>query len=74
MSCQIRQNPSKYYHVTCQNRFRGWQVCVLSGLPPAAVVTFKASSKVNLLNDDTYRSDCATVIMSYFRQIEQGVH
>ena len=30
------------------------------------------TSKVNLLNDDTYRWDCATVIMSSFRQIEQG--
>ena len=39
-----------------------------------SALTFKASSKVNLLNDDTYRSDCATVIMSYFGQIEQGVH
>ena len=36
---------------------------VLSGLPTAAVastLTFKASSKVNLLNDDTYQWDCAT--------------
>ena len=29
-------------------------------------------SKVNLLNDDTYRCDSATIIMSSFGQIEQG--
>ena len=34
----------------------------------------KASSKVNLLNDDTYRRVCATAIVSSFGQIEQGVH
>ena len=39
-----------------------------------SALTFKASSTVNLLNDDTYRWDCATVIMSSFRQIEQGTH
>ena len=33
-------------------------------------LTSKASSKVNLLNDDAYRR----VIVSSFRQIEQGVH
>ena len=33
-----------------------------------------ASSKVNLLNDDIYRCDSATIIMSSFEQIEQGVH
>ena len=33
-----------------------------------------ASSKVNLLNDDTYGCDSATIIMSSFGQIEQGVH
>ena len=32
------------------------------------------SSKVNLLNDDTYRCDSATIIMSYFGQLEQGAH
>ena len=32
------------------------------------------SSKVNLLNDDTYRCDSATIIMSSFGQIEQGAH
>ena len=31
-----------------------------------------ASSKVNLLNDDTYRCDYVTIIMSSFGQIEQG--
>ena len=29
---------------------------------------------VNLLNDNTYRLDSATVIMSSFGQIEQSVH
>ena len=33
-----------------------------------------ASSKVNLLNGDTYRCDSATIIMSSFGQIEQGAH
>ena len=38
-------------------------------------LTSKASSNVNLLNDDTYQQwDCATVIMSAFGQIDQGVH
>ena len=40
----------------------------------ATIVLLPASSKVNLLNDDTYRLDSATVIMSSFGQIEQGVH
>ena len=30
-----------------------------------------ASSKVNLLNDDTYQCDSATIIMSSFGEIEQ---
>ena len=34
----------------------------------------KASSKVNLLSDDTYRWNWATVIVSSFGQIEQGAH
>ena len=34
---------------------------------------FSACSKVNLLNDDTYRCDSATIIMSCFGQIEQSV-
>ena len=42
------------------------QFC-LSGLPTATVV------KVNLLNDDIYQWNCATVIVSSFGQIEQGV-
>ena len=33
-----------------------------------------ASSKVNLLNDATYRCDSVIIIMSSFGQIEQGVH
>ena len=33
-----------------------------------------AGSKDNLLNDDTYRCDSATIIMPSFRQLEQGVH
>ena len=32
-----------------------------------------ASSKVNLLNDDPYRCDYETIMLS-FGQIEQGVH
>ena len=32
------------------------------------------SSKVNLLNDDTYRCDSATIIMSSLGQLEQGTH
>ena len=35
---------------------------------------FTASSKVNLLNDDTYRCDSATIIMSSFGEREQGAH
>ena len=38
------------------------------------VLPSKASSKVNLLNGDTYRWGCVTVIGSSFGQIEQGVH
>ena len=30
--------------------------------------------KVNLLNDDTYRYDSVTIIMSSFGQIDQGAH
>ena len=45
-------------------------------LPTATVSahTFKAKSKVNLQNDDTYRWNCAAVIVSSFGQIEQGAH
>ena len=32
------------------------------------------SSKVNLLNDDTYRYDSVTIIMPSFGQLEQGAH
>ena len=39
------------------------------------LVNVKANSKVNLLNDDTYRWDCETVIItSSSGQIEQGAH
>ena len=34
---------------------------------------YSASSKVILLNDDTYRCDSATIIMSSFGQMEQDV-
>ena len=34
----------------------------------------KASFKVKLLNDDTYQLDSVTIIVSSFRQIEQGAH
>ena len=37
-----------------------------------SALTSKASSKVNFLNDDTYRRVCATVCV--IRQIEQGAH
>ena len=52
-------------------------------LPSSAVILLvvwsanddcSASSKVNLLNDNTYRCDSATIIISSFRQIEQGAH
>ena len=36
------------------------------------VLTSKASFKVNLLNDDTYRWIRATIIVSSFEQTEQG--
>ena len=36
------------------------QFCLMSGLPMATVVLLPASSKVNLLNDDTYRLDSAS--------------
>ena len=39
-----------------------------------SALTSKASSKVNLLNDDTYQWNCVTIIVSSFGQIEQGVH
>ena len=32
------------------------------------------SSKVYLLNDDTYQCDYVTIIMSSFGQLEQGAH
>ena len=32
------------------------------------------TSKVSLLNDDTYRIVCATVIVSSFGEIEQGAY
>ena len=32
------------------------------------------SSMINLLNDDIYRRVCVTIIVSSFREIEQGVH
>ena len=57
------------------------QFCLLSGLPMVPVVLLplrfyflRHVPKVNLLNDDTYRLDSGTVIMSSFRQIEQGAH
>ena len=34
----------------------------------------QASSKVNLLNDDTYQCNSVTIIMPSFKQIEQGAH
>ena len=42
------------------------QFCLLTGPPIAMVVLLPASSKVNLLNDDTYRLYSVTVIMSSF--------
>ena len=42
------------------------QFCLLSGLPMATVVLLPASSEVNSLNNDTYRLDYVTVIMSSF--------
>ena len=39
-----------------------------------SALTSKASSKVNLLNDDNYRWVCANVIVLSFGQIEQGAH
>ena len=50
------------------------QFCLLSGLPMATVVLLLASSKINSLNDNTYRFDSVTAMMSSFRQIEQGEH
>ena len=37
-------------------------------------LTSKASSMVNLLNDDTHLWVCATVIVSSFRYIEEGAY
>ena len=44
--------------------------CLLSGLPTVTVVLLlpSTSSKVNLLNDDTYQWDSATVTVSFFRK------
>ena len=39
-----------------------------------SALTSKASSKVKWLNNDTYRWNCAIIIMSSFGQIEQYVH
>ena len=40
----------------------------------AVVLACKASAKVNLLSDDTYRLVRATLIVSSFGQIKQGAH
>ena len=37
-----------------------------------SALSSKASSKVNLLNDDHYRLVSVTIIVSSFKQIEQG--
>ena len=47
---------------------------VWSANSDGSALTSKASTKVNLLNGDTYRWDCETVIVSSFGQIEQGVN
>ena len=39
-----------------------------------SALTSKASSKVHLVSDDTYRWNWATVIVSSFGQIEQDAH
>ena len=46
---------------------------VWSANDDGSALTSKASPKVNLLTDDTYRWNCTTVIVSSFRHIEQGV-
>ena len=45
--------------------------CLLSGLPMATVVPVPRSI---YLNDDPYRCDSATIMMSSFGQTEQGAH
>ena len=47
------------------------QFYLLSGLPMG--ITSKPVPRSFLLNDDTYRGDCATIIVSYFEEKEQGV-
>ena len=50
--------------------------CLLFGLQTAELVsalTSKTSSKVYLLNDNTYWWVCVTIIVSFFGEIEQGV-
>ena len=50
------------------------QFCSLSGLPTVTVVLPRPSSKVDLLNDDTYLCDSVTIMMSSFGQRERGAH
>ena len=64
---------ARHQHAPVLQRF-----CLLSGLPMATVVLLlprqQASSKVSLLNYDTYRWDSVILIVSSFGQIEQGAH
>ena len=51
------------------------QFCLLSGLPTPTVVRSPGPcSNVNLLNEDTYQCNSATIIMSSFGQIVQVAH
>ena len=46
--------------------------CLWSTNNNGNALTSKASSNVNLLHDDTYRWECASIIVSSFGQIEQS--
>ena len=47
---------------------------VWSAKGDGSALTSKASSKVKLLNDDICQWVSATIIVSSFKQVEQGVH
>ena len=48
--------------------------CLVCQSGDGSALSYKVSAKVSSLNDDTYRWDSVSVIVSSFGQIEQDVH
>ena len=62
----LKWSSSHSYSFLAHNNF------VWSANGKGSALTSKASSNINLLNNDTYRLVCTTIIVRSFGQIEQG--